>query len=118
MMAQSSKGHNEMNERWDSAESLQAAEPPCSVGNVLVYINSENLNKWRTDLQNKTPKFNEMVKKHVQYMHPLGIVKIHDSLPSCTVAAMEESTWSKFKISWLKLLLKLELLPSIFLQFF
>ena len=61
---------------------------------VPVYINSENL-KWRTDLQSKTPKLIEKVKKtDVQDMHPFGIVIIHDSLPSCTVAAMEDSTWS------------------------
>ena len=30
---------------------------------VPVYTNTENLIKWRTDLQNKTPKFIEMVEK-------------------------------------------------------
>ena len=30
---------------------------------VPVYINTENLNKWRTDLHSKTPKFVKMVKK-------------------------------------------------------
>ena len=30
---------NFITERWESAESLQAAEPPCSVGNSSVYNN-------------------------------------------------------------------------------
>ena len=40
---------------------------------VPVYINTENLNKWRADLQNKTPKFITTVKKtDGQDMQPLG----------------------------------------------
>ena len=46
----------------ESAESLQAAEPPSVSVTVPIYINTENLNKWRTDLQNNTPNFIKMVK--------------------------------------------------------
>ena len=40
-------------------------------------------------------------------MPPLGIVIIHDSLPSCTVAAMEDSTWSTWRLKSFQLQLRL-----------
>ena len=46
---------------------------------VPVYINTEVLTKWRTDLQNKTEFYWRKIDG--QDMHPLGNVIVHDSLP-------------------------------------
>ena len=73
----------------------EAAEPPCIVTNgprIYRYSKPQQVEDRFTKQNTKNIK---MVKKtDVQGMHPLGIVIIHDSLPSCTVAAMEDSTWS------------------------
>ena len=61
---------------------------------VPVYTITENLIKWRTDLQNKTLRFIENVEK-LRSGYEL-IWDFHNSrqLPTCTVAAMEDSTLS------------------------
>ena len=87
-----------LSEGWDSAESLPAADPPCSVSNgprIYKYWKPHQVEDRFTKKHQNLLKWS---KNYVPDMHPFGIVIFHDSLPSYTVAAMEDWTWSIWRL--------------------
>ena len=58
-----------------------------------IYTNTENLISGGQIYNTKHQDLLKWLKNYVPDMHPFGIVIFHDSLPSCTVAAMEDSKY-------------------------